>query len=263
MSSVTWRTCQATLWSTSAVADLPRTPDGVIFDIDGTLLVGSSAHLDVLVAVLSETVGRTVEVRMEGERPLIDGWDASGMVDAQVVSRVLATTASDGADAGADADAVARVIDVYTDRFVEGIDAGRLHCGAPVAGAERVLVALRGQGVLLGLSTGNAADVARAKLAAAGIDEGFLFDDRAGFGGRHADRKAVVRAAVESLGLPQSRRTWLVGDTVSDMVAAASVGLRGIGVLTGAAEADALSSAGASDVLASVAGLVRLAPPHD
>lgn len=240
------------------MADLPSSPDGVIFDIDGTLLVGSSAHLGVLVAVLSETVGRTVEVRMEGERPLIDGWDASGMVDAEVVSRVLATTASDGAGA----DAVARVIDAYTDRFVEGIDAGRLHCGAPVPGAKRILAALRGQGVSVGLSTGNAADVARAKLAAAGIDEGFTFDGRAGFGGRHADRKAVVRAAVASLGLPQSQRTWLVGDTVSDMVAAARVGLRGIGVLTGAAEAGALSSAGASDVLASVAGLDRLAPPH-
>jgi len=225
----------------------------MLIDIDGTLLVESSDHLSALVTVLAERLGRPVIHSMRGERPVIDGVDVAGYVDAQVV-RALLPGPVDPAD-------LADVMDAYAERFERGLAGRTYSAGRVVAHAPETLDALAAAGLRLGLSTGNAARVARAKLAAhlappAGFAADAFSADR-GFGDRAADRRGVAAAGLRALALPADV-VALVGDTTGDMDAAAAHGITGIGVLTGAASAAELRAAGAAHVVPSIADVPAL-----
>ena len=111
----------------------------------------------------------------------------------------------------------------------------------------------KGVNVAVALATGNAHRVARRKLAAMGVDHHFTFAPHLGFGDMHADRTAMVRAAMGTGVRPEC--VAVVGDTPYDMAAAAAVGAAGVGVLTGSADEATLFAAGASFVMVSVAEL--------
>jgi phosphoglycolate phosphatase-like HAD superfamily hydrolase len=227
-------------------------PSAVILDIDGTLLVRSSAHLLSLAHTIGEWLGGPVGLEMRGERPVIAGRDVTGFVDAQVARVLLGDAVSP----------LARLHDFvnqYSTRFEADLAAGA-SAGDVVPGTGDCLATLAAAGVRLALGTGNASRVASAKLAAHGLGRWFEFDRDAGFGDWRADRGSVAAAAVRSLRATAGPSTWLVGDTAADVAAAKALGLTAVGVLSGAAGAGELAAAGADLVLASVSGLCDVAP---
>src|SRR4051794_16688116 len=67
--------------SCSGVAERSA-PSAVLFDIDGTLATGSSAHLVALLRAVQEQLGERAELSMLGERPHVGGVDVTGWIDA-------------------------------------------------------------------------------------------------------------------------------------------------------------------------------------
>ncbi len=238
------------------MAEAVEVRGGVLFDVDGTLLIGSVAHLVVLGETLGRWLGRPVPIRVDGERPMLGETDLAGWIDAQVVRHVLASKT--GAD---DERAVADVMDAFREAYLA--DGARTLAGARVvAGAVPCLERLADAGIPVGLVTGNASFVARAKFEALGIDRFFRFDRDLGFGDWRAERDAVAHAAAEDLarrGVDAGDLVY-VGDTPRDMRAARSIGARAVGVLTGTGTAEQLSAAGADAIVASVAGVRPAAP---
>lgn len=226
-------------------------PDAALFDIDGTLLVGSSAHLAVLAEVLSKRVGGHVAIDLDGERPLLDGRDIAGWIDVQVVRFVLA-----GRLGQVDEPDVQAIMHTYGDAYRLLLRTSA-RAGTPVGGAGAALARLQAAGVSLGLVTGNCSVVAKAKLDAVGLAGFFDFDRDLGFGDWRRDRAAIARSAVVAVsrGQPAHHEIVIVGDTAGDMRAAALAGARGVGVTTGAASEQALLEAGATTVLPSVAAI--------
>jgi phosphoglycolate phosphatase-like HAD superfamily hydrolase len=214
-------------------------------------MVGSSGHLTVLAEVLAERIGRRVHLTVRGESPTLDGVPIAGHVDSQVVRSVL------GAEGKPPSDRVLEIImDDYGQRYRERLRAG-MSAGTVLDGVERFLLRVTKQGVAVGLATGNATAVARAKLEAVGLQNYFEFDAALGFGDSHADRLSVCKAALVGLRRrgTDSNNCALLGDTAADMSAAVGVGITGIGVLTGSASARSLRAAGASQVIRSIATL--------
>lgn len=231
-----------------------KPPSAFLLDIDGTLMVSSSAHLSVLATVLTDWTGRRVTIEMDGETPMLDGHAIAGWVDSQVIRQVLA----DGRAGAADPSDLRALIDAYGDAYRGYIHAGGF-AGRAVAGAAAFLDRAVASGVRLALVTGNTCAVAHAKLDAVGLAGFFDFDPDLGFGDWRQDRDAVCEAALARLtadGLDPASCA-LVGDTVADMRAGTRHGLRIIGVRTGSASADALVAAGAALVVDSVATLMR------
>lgn len=229
-------------------------PSAVLFDIDGTLLVRSSPHLAVMAATLSDRLGRPVRVELRGERVFLDDREISGWVDSQIV-RALLPEVVGRPPTNAE---VVEVIDDYERRFDAALapaDAGLL-----VEGIEACLARLHGAGIHLGLVTGNAAGIARRKLAQVGLDRYFAYDPDLGFGSWRADRLECVDAAVDAVRATHGPDAVVLtaGDTTSDMRAATAAGALGVGVLTGAASEAQLLEAGAWRVLPSAAGIADL-----
>lgn len=231
------------------VFDIDSTTDGVVFDIDGTLATSSQDHLEAFSYATHEVFGARAEFEMHGERVHLNGRPIVGWVDSQCL-RLIAN------DAGVEwLDVRDETLTAYAARYAFLLDQGASP-GTLVPGAVAALTALRDHGIPMGLSTGNAAETARLKLAALGISEFFDFNPSAGFGWLHADRSAVALAAIAAL--PRTRSTYLVGDTMADMRAAVAAGAQGIGVVTGAENAHGLQSAGAGTVLADITDLPGL-----
>lgn len=219
----------------------------VLFDIDGTLAVSSSAHLDALAHAAQATLGIEATFSMQGERPVLNGQVVSGWVDGQCF-RLLAEQA--GHDWSALEDETLEVYAAtYLGLLADGADAGRVLPGVP-----ELLDRLAHAGVRMGLCTGNASAIAQAKLAALGIGHHFSFDAALGFGERHPDRSSVAAAAAVAA-VSQAGSIYLVGDTRADMHAAVANNVCGVGVCTGADNGPALAQAGATYVLAAASEL--------
>lgn len=216
----------------------------VLLDIDGTMAIGANAHH----ACMSQAAARhgfQLDFTHDGETVSINGRPVTGWLDAQCF-RWAAGRALDDTE-------LASIMSAYGDHYERLPDQS---CGRLIPGTDEVLRRLHGAGIALALTTGNAHRIARRKLTALGIADFFVFDPDLGFGDRHADRASMVRAA-----LPIGHRppqAAVVGDTVHDMSAAASLGAIGIGVLTGAADEATLREAGATYVLSSIADLPSL-----
>lgn len=229
-----------------------RVRSGVLFDVDGTLLLGSVSHLAQLGETLSRHLGREVRIDIEGERPMLGGTDISGWIDVQVVRTVLQADAPGPLSEAAVAGVMARF-----ERDYAAAAARRLRSATVVDGAIACLERLSAAGIPLGLVTGNASFIARTKFAAMGLERFFRFDPDLGFGDWRADRPAVAAAAARALvgDAGDLASVAYVGDTPRDMQAARAAGVRPIGVLTGTSTATQLERAGADVVIGSVADL--------
>lgn len=194
-----------------------------MFDIDGTLATASSVHLDALGAAAEALLGVPAVFEMRGERPYLNGTLVAGWVDSQCL-RLLAR------QAGLDEDEMASSVHAVTQAYAatyRSLLADGAPAGVLVGGTVDALARLAEAGVPMGLSTGNAAAIAQAKLAALGIADYFTFDPVSGFGDSHADRSAVAAAAIRAL--PPARTVYLVGDTTADMRAATANAVHGVG----------------------------------
>lgn len=103
--------------------------------------------------------------------------------------------------------------------------------------------------ILVGLLTGNFREGARLKLSHHGLDHHFRCG---GYGDRHLDRDDVAReawqAAREVAPHADIERTWVIGDTPSDIRCARAIGAKVLAVATGIFAVEDLSSHG-PDVL--------------
>ena len=123
----------------------------------------------------------------------------------------------------------------------------------PGAAAALAAVAALRPAVVQSVLTGNVPAMARAKLAAFGLD-GHLDLDVGAYGDHHEVRAELVHLARRLAGAAYGRdfggkATVLVGDTPLDVAAALATGARAVGVATGGPTAAELAAAGADVVL--------------
>jgi phosphoglycolate phosphatase-like HAD superfamily hydrolase len=199
----------------------------VLFDIDGTLLLGASAeHRDAVHEAI-----RAVWPAVDPDGLRVE---AAGRTDLDIARDLLVL-------AGVDA----RRIDDGMERFRAAATAAYARRCPPdlrdkvAPGVPAVLEALRERGDALALVTGNLEPIARLKLERAGLGA-FFPRGAGGFGSDHEDRAAlppIARArAGRRAGLerPWPRtRTVVVGDTPRDVACARADGLRVVAVTTG------------------------------
>jgi phosphoglycolate phosphatase len=205
----------------------------LLFDIDGTLLIGASeAHRDAIHDGLRDVFG-VVD-------PIAARVDAAGRTDSAIARRILEHT-----DPGADFDA-------QTERFrAVCVAAYELRCPDSLAahvapGIPELLDGLRG--ARASLVTGNYEPIARLKLARAGIGHHFAAG-QGGFGSDAEDRTLLPEIARRRAGVggtPHAReQTIVIGDTPRDIACARADGVRVFAVASGPYPAAALDGADA------------------
>jgi phosphoglycolate phosphatase-like HAD superfamily hydrolase len=207
----------------------------VLFDIDGTLLHTHGAGRRAIHAALLAEFGAIARggVRFDGK------------TDPQIVRELLEEVEHPHQEADDRIAAVCRrYVDFLRDELAPPNGQTLVYPGVP---ALLDLLEARGD-ALLGLLTGNVADGARLKLAAAGIEPGGF--GVGAFGSDHADRAclpaiAAERAAAVLARVPRGAEIVILGDTPSDMTCGRAVGARAIGVATGSYSAHDLKAAGA------------------
>lgn len=221
-----------------------RTPPvAVLLDIDGTLVaIGDAASRAAFDRALAA---------VHGVPATIDGVPLGGMLDLAIARLALAPHGVDDrtSDARFGEVAAATAAHYATLRPPGSRIDGRL------PGVPDLLVALAERGASIGVVTGNSEPLARAKLAAAGLD-GLL--PWGAYGDTTHDRAELVAlglaAASAHEGTPvDPTRSVVVGDTPRDVTAARAVGLRVVAVATGAASAAALAAAEPDVLLGSLA----------
>lgn len=113
-------------------------------------------------------------------------------------------------------------------------------------GVPGLLKALRAEGFLLGVVTGNIRATAWGKLIHAGLAEAFSFG---AYATDHHDRDRLAAIACERARVLGATPRLLVGDTPKDIQAAHAVGLPCLSVTTGWVDAPTLAAAGADRLL--------------
>lgn len=143
--------------------------------------------------------------------------------------------------------------DAFAAAYDRLIDDGH---AAPLPGAEQTIRALRDAGVKVALTTGFAAGTRDRLLAALGwtdLADLTLCPAEAGRGRPYPD---LVLTAVLRLEIDDVRTVAVAGDTTSDVTTGLRAGATvAAGVLTGAHDAAAFTSAGATHVLDSIVDL--------
>lgn len=220
----------------------------VLWDIDGTLLIGASE-------VHARAMWRTIQDVHGIEHRMTTTSGRAGMTDGQISREILI-------DAGVEATQIDERASTVIERVSSVYDPGDLqetvNPGIPAVLAE---IAARGD-VAQSLVTGNFEQIARRKLTAAGIVEWFDPALRGGFGSDHEAREYLPAIAREragrvlrSAGDPWPvERTVIVGDTPRDVACARYDGVHVIGITTGPHSASELAGA---DVVVSDAASLR------
>jgi phosphoglycolate phosphatase len=202
----------------------PAPPLLVLFDIDGTLLLG--AHEEHRVA-LHTAIERVYGITIPAARI-----EAAGRTDGAIARSILVLAGIDDELISDRADDLRAVACEEYARVCPADLSDRLAPGTP-----ELLDGLAARGdVRLALVTGNLEPIARLKLARAGIGHHFA-RGQGGFGSDSDDRAAlppIARRRAGSNHRPWPReRTVVIGDTPRDIACARADGLRCIAVATG------------------------------
>lgn len=204
----------------------------VLFDIDGTLLLGTPrAHTEALVRAAAEVYG--VPARAEH----VTAIRPAGRTDQEIARLVLR-------DLGRSDDEITQGLPRWMERVAAlfpGLDAGT-DPQAVAPGADAALSRLAAEGATLALLTGNIESLAHAKMARAGLGAHFARGQGA-FGSDHESRDALVPIAAARAGGPAA--VTVVGDTPRDVDCARAGGARCVAVTTGAHGPEALAGADA------------------
>lgn len=208
----------------------------VLFDIDGTLLSGGPAK-DAFKRALVEVFGTAGPI---GE------WEFSGKTDPQIARELLG-------EAGLRDEEIDAGFPRLWSRYLAEMES-RLPERPPRAlpGVPELLMELSGRGtVALALLTGNVAEGARLKLAAAGLASWFAVG---AFGSDREKRNELptiaVRRARDHWGVEFSARSVVVvGDTPRDVDCGRCHGARTVAVATGRFGEGVLRETGADVVL--------------
>jgi phosphoglycolate phosphatase-like HAD superfamily hydrolase len=214
----------------------------VLFDIDGTLTRGAGPHHK---DALTEAARSVLKVDCT-----LEGVDTAGCLDTDLIRIMLANA---GVPNPRISSAIKRVMEAAQHHY-------RIHCKADLTGkvcpgVTRALEMLAGQGIPLGLVTGNLSAIAWRKLRNAQLDGYFSF-------GAFAE-EAKSRAALAKLAALKAKRiraaahrcsVTLIGDHANDIQAAKANGFRSIAVATGMMNVEQLSQWKPDAVLESLEG---------
>lgn len=210
----------------------------LLFDIDGTLLIGAAdAHRDAIHEALRVVHGVGAPDRA--------GMEVAGRTDMDIARGLLMTAgvSAELIDERADDVRIAACA-AYARRRPEDLS------GHVAPGMAELLARLAArEDSILSLVTGNYEPIARMKLDAAGIG-GFFAAGHGGFGSDHESRAELPafarRRAGRAGGEPWPReRTLLIGDTPRDIACARADGVRVIAIATGPYAPAALTTADA------------------
>ena len=205
----------------------------LLFDIDGTLLIGASeAHRDAIHEGLREVFGV--------DDPGAGRIDAAGQTDPAIARGILERSGDRSAFDGEAERFLTTCVAAYERRCPATLET---HV-AP--GIHELLGSLWGAQV--SLVTGNYEPIARLKLARAGIGHHFAAGQGA-FGSDAEDRARlpeIARRRAGGGGPPHPRaRTIVIGDTPRDIACARADGVRVFAVASGPFAAEALAGADA------------------
>ena len=213
--------------------------EAVLFDIDGTLLVTGGAG-----AVAWQRAFR----EMHGVDADIDEHTHAGMTDPEIAAIVFREVIGREGTAAERAEAIAGYLS-HLQQAVEESEGYRV-----MPGIEELLPRLAGEGILLGIVTGNIEAAAHIKLARGDLNRYFAFG---GYGSDSSDRTELTKKAVERGGQVSGKplnpdRTIAVGDTPRDVKAGHGAGIKVVGVATGSYSVEELAESGADWVLETV-----------
>ena len=212
----------------------------VFFDIDNTLIQGSSGHMEALLLSIGDVYG--IEASL-------DVINHHGMTDQEIIIRILEEYEIDKATIKSRLqDCLASMPGIYA----EIVKSEKI---VLLPGVFDLLSRLEHSGIVLGLVTGNLEQIARAKLKKVGIDRFFRVG---GFGSDHINRTNLVKIAIQraevQFDFGNHRRVFHFGDAPQDMRAGREAGVVPIGVATGIFTAQQLTSAGAQKVIPDLTG---------
>lgn len=211
----------------------------LLFDIDGTLLVGGPPK---------ETFGEAL-ARTYGTAGPVEHWEFSGKTDPQIARELLR-------EAGLPDPEIEAGFDALWPRYVSGLEAAlKVHPMTRLTGVSALLDALQGPvaagQVALGLVTGNLQMGAALKLDSAGI----VWDPTVGgYGSDHEERDRLPAIAVERAMGHWGRvytpdQVLIIGDTPRDVQCGRAHGARTLAVATGRYSLRQLQTVGADWVL--------------
>ena len=207
----------------------------VLFDIDKTLLVGSTVHYTALKNALSEVYG------IENPPPLNN---MQGMTDRRIICEILLQENIDLKTIKSGLDQCMEIM------YLKYRDALQKQDLKVFEGVKELLENLLRVGMPMGLVTGNTEDIAWLKLEKVGLDKYFHFG---GFGDKIVKRSGLVKNAIKAseptLGKLDNKKIFLIGDTPRDIVGGQKVGVRTIGVATGDFSEEELAQAGADFIV--------------
>jgi phosphoglycolate phosphatase len=206
----------------------------VLFDIDGTILSSNGAAPRAFRRALVDVYGTAGPKR---------GYSFAGRTDPQIARDLLGFAGIE------DARIDERLEDLWT-RYTALLEEEFLTTTANVYPGVHELLARfddSPEAPILGLLTGNVAEGARLKLAAAGID--FNRFRVGAFGSDHADRRELPRIAVGRARRYlrrdfEGKAVVIIGDTPFDISCGEDLGVRTIGVATGSFSAEELADCG-------------------
>jgi phosphoglycolate phosphatase-like HAD superfamily hydrolase len=194
----------------------------LLFDIDGTLIRSNRAGRAAVVFALE---------RLFGTAGPIDGYDMAGKTDPIIIHDLLSAAGFGPADIEA------RLADIYELMAEGGRQLFAERGVTPCPGVIDLLEALAGHAdIVLGLLTGNVAQTAPLKLAAAGIEPSLF---RAGaYGSDASDRNVLPALAMERASALTGYRfagfnTTVIGDTPADIACARAGGATAVAVASG------------------------------
>jgi phosphoglycolate phosphatase-like HAD superfamily hydrolase len=198
----------------------------LLFDIDGTLLIGAAdAHRDAIYEALRTVHGVT--------QPDRRGMEVAGRTDAEIVRTLLVHAGVPAVQIDEHADDVRiAACEAYARLCPDDLSA------TVVPGMPALLKRLSARAdTRLALVTGNYEPIARLKLRAAGIGR-FFARGQGGFGSDHEDRSMLPQIARgrarDSGDEPWPRaRTAVIGDTPRDIACARADGVRVAAIATG------------------------------
>ncbi len=207
----------------------------VLFDIDKTLLVGSSFHYSALKDALSEVYG------VENPKSLTN---MQGMTDLKIICTTLKL---ENIDVETIKSGLDECMCTMYNNFSEVLEKKDL---TVLDGVKILLENIMKHEIPMGLVTGNMEAIAWLKLDKVGLKQYFQFG---GFGDKVLKRSELVENALKAskdiIGVMDKKYIYLIGDTPRDIRGGQKLNINTVGVATGDFSEEELLVAGADYVL--------------
>lgn len=231
----------------------------LLLDIDGTLLLDSSAHLDSFFEAFEKVSGHKLSLSMIGETPTVNGKSVAGATDLGLLELICGLVGVLPHEEFIDS-----FFTLYAGLYQEKLSTRQELSGTAAPGLSDFLRLADKLEISCWISSGNARKISTAKLESAGILDNFNSVQATGFGDIHSTRNELVGSLLRFLLSSGNslENIALVGDTEADMVAASAHGILGLGVSTGSATPEELQQAGASLVFSNLHELSSWAASH-